>query len=68
MRTSHASAVLTADERRVLGLLNEQLSAAFRGRYTELTQKIRQRTITEAEHEEIKGLAAHEEAWNVTRL
>ena len=52
----------------MLGLLNEQLSAAFWGRYTELTQKIRQRTITEAEHEEIKGLAAHEEAWNVTRL
>jgi hypothetical protein len=59
---------LTADEQAMLDALNRRLPASFWQRYGELTAKIRDRTLSESEHTEIKRFAAQEEAWNVERL
>lgn len=60
--------VLTAQEREAITLLNAELPPDFWRRYAELTRKLRARTITDAEHAEIKQLAAEEEAWGGRRI
>ena len=69
LRRGNASLLsLTDDEKQALATLNAQLPVSFWERYAELTEKIRARTLTEAEHAEVRTLAAQEEAWNGARL
>lgn len=59
---------LTDDEQQALTQLNARLPSTFWERYAELSTKLRARTLSDAEHEEIMQLAAREEAWNGERL
>ncbi|GAB4468604.1 MAG: hypothetical protein OHK0029_41070 [Armatimonadaceae bacterium] len=69
-RTGRKVSALALDEieQQAILALNEQLPASFWQQYAELTQKLRNRTLTENEHLELKQFTAQEEAWNVARL
>ena len=60
--------LLTHEEQEAIALLNAELTPDFWRRYSELTEKLRARIITETEHEEIKQFATQEEAWSAKRL
>ena len=68
LRAAAPSLTLSDAEKHALSLLNTRLSPAFWQRYAELRQKIRTRSLTDAEHVEIRAFAAQDEAWNGERL
>jgi hypothetical protein len=68
LRATQPHLVLSGEEKQTLTAWNAQLSSDFWTRYSELSQKRRERSLSEAEQQEVQRLAAREEAWNVRRL
>ena len=60
--------ILTTDEKQTIADLNAELSRDFWLRHNALQEKIRERTITPEEHEELSAMLDRSGEWNIRRI